>query len=91
MVRASAAALTAALVLLGSSAAFAGATVSDASAPAQQSVLAPGHAAGVQKAEGWWTDNGVYVVGGAAVVVGVVLLTDNNGHHHHTSSTATAP
>jgi hypothetical protein len=83
MIRTSAAALTAALVLLGSSAAFA--------APASQGVLAPGKAAGVQKAEGWWTDNGVYVVGGAAVVVGVILLTDNNGHHHHSSSTSSTP
>ena len=78
-------------ILLGAALALAPISAMAADSTAQQGALAPGAAAGVQKAQDWtWENNqAAYIIGGAAVVAAVIIIASNNGNGHHTSSTAT--
>jgi hypothetical protein len=51
--------------------------------------LAPGKAAGVQKAETWGTNSTMLLVGGALIVGGLALTLSDNGGHSHVSTTTT--
>jgi hypothetical protein len=83
--------LVASLLALSPSVAFAGASV-PAPATASKTLLAPGGAAGVQKAQTfsnntlWWVAGAVVVGGGIALIAG-----GSNGHHHTSSTTTTSP
>ena len=86
MLRKSGAVLTAFLLAMGSSTAFA-ADVSTATAP---SPLAPGNAAGVRAAQDWYTDNSdVIFIGLGVVAVAAVVIIANDHHHHHGASGST--
>lgn len=53
--------------------------------------LAPGAAAGVQKAENWgWQQNQTaYLLGGAAIIAAVVIIASDDNGHHSSSTSAT--
>jgi hypothetical protein len=54
----------------------------------QQAPLAPGHAAGVQKAEMAGPSTAVWIAGGAIVAAGIILVASNHGGGHGPSTTA---
>lgn len=60
-----------------------------AASPASQAPLAPGSAAGLQKAEMTQPSTAVWVGGGAIVAVGLVLALSGSGNGHGPSSTST--
>lgn len=78
-------------ILLGAALVLAPISAMAADSTAQQGPLAPGAAAGVQKAEDWTWDNNkaAYTLGGAAVVAAAIIIASNNGNGHGSSSTAT--
>lgn len=65
------------------------ATVAMAGTDASKAALAPGKAAGVQKAQMFAGDTGLYILGGAVVVGGIVLVSSGSGNHHGAASTTT--
>ena len=65
------------------------ATVAMAGTDANKGALAPGKAAGVQKAEVFSGDTGLYILGGAVVVGGIVLVSSGSSNHHGGTSTTT--
>ena len=75
-----------AAAMLASTATFAGTDTRD------QGTLAPGGAAGVQKAEAWSTCATLALVG-VAVVAAVVAVIESNGNSHGsvTTTTSTSP
>ena len=52
--------------------------------------LAPGNAAGLQKAEMTQPSTPVLIAGGAVVVAGLVLALSGNDHNHSPSATTTS-
>lgn len=54
-----------------------------------QAPLAPGGAAGIQKAEMTAPSTAVWIAGGAIVVAGVALAVSGNGNGHGPSTTST--
>ena len=61
-----------------------------AASPAPQAQLAPGNAAGLQKAEMTQPSTPVLIAGGAVVVAGLVLALSGNDHNHSPSATTTS-
>jgi hypothetical protein len=81
-----------ALTLSVSTASWAAGAPSQAAeqAPASQSPLAPGKAAGISRAQDF-SDHPLFVAGGLAILgTGIALLVSNNGHHSTTTSTSTS-
>ncbi|HEY2034693.1 MAG TPA: hypothetical protein VGH02_13495 [Rhizomicrobium sp.] len=78
-------------ILLGAALALAPISAMAADSAAQQGPLAPGEAAGVEKASDWsWDHNRTaYLIGGAVVVAAVIIIASDNGNGHHTSATST--
>jgi hypothetical protein len=82
-------AVAAAALLVSGSVAFAADT--QPSSDTSQS-LAPGGAAGVHNAQGWWSGSTAFWVGGGIIAVGVgtaVILANNGGHGNTTKTTTT--
>jgi hypothetical protein len=53
--------------------------------------LAPGKAAGVEKAEGFSNNTWLAIAGGALVVTGLVVVLSSNGHGSHGVTTTCDP
>lgn len=85
-VKTGAAYLCAALLALSPTATFA-ASIDSAPATAPKAALAPGGAAGVQKAQGMGDDTALWIGGALIVAGGIALLASGNGGHHNSSST----
>lgn len=67
---------------------IASAASSGAVSPATQAPLAPGGAAGLQKAEMSSPSTAVWIAGAAVIVGGIVLIASSNGNGHGTPTTA---
>lgn len=80
-------------ILMGAVLALAPISAMAADSTAQQGPLAPGAAAGVQKAEDWtWEDNKTaYILGGAAVIAAIIIISSDNGNNHHSTTTTNNP
>lgn len=74
-------------LLFAASLALVPSLASAADAPSN-AALAPGRAAGVEKAQGF-TDNTLLLVGGGALVVGGIVLVANGGGHGHGAAATT--
>jgi len=65
------------------------ASAADVSAPAQQTTLAPGGAAGVKHAQMFDGDNALFVVGAAAIIITGVALIASGGNGRGSTTTTT--
>lgn len=58
--------------------------------PSTRTLLAPGKAAGVRKAEGTQGSDSILLVVGAGVIIGGIALAIAGGDGHHSTSSSTA-